>query len=287
MTSIAPSSNRPFAAPPPRPLAARLLVINPNTSAVVTTLLQRQVSQQMAQWDTPGAAPACVDAVCARFGPAYIASEVAYAIASHACLDAWAAAAQQHANNGQPATWNGVLIGCFGDPGLLALRELAPVPVTGLAEGAFAIAARHGRFGIVTGGERWKPMLQRLAQALHYEDALAAITTVQLTGAQLMADRTAALRILQQACEQLMRSERVEAIVIGGAALAGMAADLQAHIPIPLIDSVHAGTNYLREQILATQASHHTEARPDHEHTAPVQWSGLSAELGARLSHRA
>jgi len=54
--------------------------------------------------------------------------------------------------------------GLIGDPGLLALRESSPAPVSGLAEAAFMDAARHGRFAIVTGGARWAPMLQRLAQ---------------------------------------------------------------------------------------------------------------------------
>ena len=58
---------------------------------------------------------------------------------------------------------DGVLIGCFGDPGLFALREVSGCPVTGLAEASFIRAAALGPFAIVTGGERWKPMLQRLA----------------------------------------------------------------------------------------------------------------------------
>lgn len=71
-----------------------------------------------------------------------------------------------------------MLIGCFGDPGLLALRESSPVPVTGLAEAAFIEASRHGRFAIVTGGARWGPMLQRLAQALGQAAALAEMATL-------------------------------------------------------------------------------------------------------------
>jgi len=117
----------------------KLLVINPNTSSSVSGLLQQHLQLQLA-----GAVD--VNTVTARFGAPYIASEATYAVAQHAVLDAWATA---HAHGERP---DAVLIGCFGDPGLFAMRDGAGVPVGGLAEAAFTAAARHGRFAIVTGG---------------------------------------------------------------------------------------------------------------------------------------
>lgn len=261
-----------------------VLVINPNTSASVTALLQSHV-QQRVHVSAPGVQ---VRSVTARFGPAYISSELAYTIAAHATLDAWAAHGAQVqaerglARDGLPVP-DAVLIGCFGDPGLLALRELAPVPVTGLAEGAFTVAARHGRFGIVTGGERWKPMLQRLAQALGC-DALAAIHTVSLTGAQLAADPGHARRVLAEACVDMHRTQDVQAIVLGGAALAGMAAEIQDQLPIPVIDSVHAATQCLLERLQQAQADDpDAQQRQAMAADAPVAWQGLSPELLAVL----
>ena len=148
----------------------QLLVINPNMSAHVSALLQRHVR---------GAAGShvAVRTATARFGAPYIACEASYAVAVHTALDMWA-----H-EIAQPQTPpDAVLIGCFGDPGLMALRESSPVPVTGLAKASIIEAARHGRFAIVTGGERWGPMLQRLAQALGHAHALAGIHTVAPTG---------------------------------------------------------------------------------------------------------
>lgn len=143
----------------------RLLVVNPNTSASVTDLLQRRLQAQAAQAD----AGLQVKTVTARFGAPYVACEASYAVAQHAVLDAWAAAL---AHGDRP---DAVLIGCFGDPGLFALRSGAGVPVSGLAEAAFAAAARHGRFAVVTGGAAWAPMLERLAQALGRTAELAEI----------------------------------------------------------------------------------------------------------------
>jgi Asp/Glu/hydantoin racemase len=201
-----------------------VLLINPNTSGAITRLLRDCVQREL------GSALR-VRAATARFGAPYIADEASYAVAGHAVLDAWQASAPADA----------VLIGCFGDPGLFALRESSAAPVTGLAEAAFAEAASHGRFAVVTGGARWQPMLQRLAQALGFEGALAGIHTVAPTGAELAADRAAARALLARACVEAARRFDAQAVVVGGAALAGMAAELQADCAVPLIDSVAAG----------------------------------------------
>jgi Asp/Glu/hydantoin racemase len=210
---------------------ARLLVINPNTSVSVTELLQRHV--QAAVGDAIQ-----VNTVTARFGAPYIASEATYAVAQHAVLDAWAAA---HAHGERP---DAVLIGCFGDPGLFALRSGAGVPVTGLAEAAFASAAKLGRFAIVTGGEPWRAMLERLASSLGHAPSLAGIHTVSPTGAQLAADPEGARALLAEACRDAAQRFDADAVILGGAGLAGMAADIAGAVPVPLIDSVVAGAQW-------------------------------------------
>lgn len=239
----------------------RLLVINPNTSAAVSALLQTHVQ-------AAAGLHVQVRTVTARFGAPYIADEASYAVAAHATLDAWAAVL---AATG-PAP-DAVLIGCFGDPGLLALRESSPVPVTGLAEAAFIEAARHGRFAIVTGGERWGPMLSRLAQALGHAPVLAGIHTVVPTGAELAADPASARVLLAQACRDAVRQLGAQAVILGGAGLAGMAAAIQPGVGVPLVDSVTAGAHWaLRSHALPSQRA---AAGFD------VPWEGLPAELTA------
>lgn len=211
----------------------RLLLINPNTSADVTDLLHQRLQLQLPPtWQ--------VQACTAAFGAPYIVCEASHAVAAHAVLHAWAQAAALPGS----ATPDAVLIGCFGDPGLLALRESSAVPVTGLAEASFIEAARSGPFAIVTGGARWKPMLQRLAQALGFGHALVHIETVQPSGAELRADARLARAHLLPAIEAAARSG-AHSIVVGGAGLAGMASKFQPDSPLPLIDSVDAGLRVL------------------------------------------
>lgn len=243
----------------------RLLVINPNTSASVSGLLQTHVQ-------AASGPQVRVRTVTARFGAPYISDEASYAVAGHATLDAWAAALVKPDGRPHEAP-DAVLIGCFGDPGLLALRESSAVPVTGLAEAAFIEAARHGRFAIVTGGERWGPMLERLAQALGHAPLLAGIHTIAPTGAQLAADPAAARTLLGQACRDAQRQWGVQAVILGGAGLAGMAAAIQPALDVPVIDSVLAGARWA----LCPQAPPARRGTPGFD----VAWSNVSPELAA------
>ncbi len=213
----------------------RLLLINPNTTQEVTDLMAQRLR---------GLLPEGAELVArtAAFGAPYISCEASHAVAAHAVLQAWACGAKGPGI----APPDAVLIGCFGDPGLFALRESSEAPVTGLAEASFIEAARLGAFAVVTGGQRWKPMLQRLAQALGFANTLVHIETVAPTGAQLRADPELARRHLGRACEAATRTG-AKTIIIGGAGLAGMAQLLQAQCAVPLIDSVDAGLRVLMD----------------------------------------
>ena len=241
----------------------RLLLINPNTTVAVTQRLTTFLQEAL-----PGSVR--LDAVTASFGASYIACEASYAVAAHATLDAWA---QYLASSPAP---DGVLIGCFGDPGLFALRQSSAFPVTGLAEAAFMEASVSGDFAVVTGGQHWKPILMRLAQNLGFADRLKHIEIVLPTGAQLMADPDMALDCLGTACAAAT-AQGVQAIIIGGAGLAGYAQRLQARVDVPLIDSAAAGLRVLLAAGLPAPGA----ARNGFE----ARWSTISASMKALQSN--
>ncbi len=213
-----------------------LLLINPNTSAHVTELLAGH-ARALAP------AGAVLHAVSAPFGAPYIASVDSAATAARAVPAAWALSVAAH---GQP---DAVLVACFGDPGVAALRAITQVPVLGLAEVAMRAAdalaqaqsAGGGRYAIVTGGAAWGPMLEQLAAELGLAQRLAGVVTLQRSGAELLADPAAAETLLLDACHQALALGGVQAIVIGGAALADLAAPLAPQLPVPLIDNVRVG----------------------------------------------
>ena len=198
----------------------RVLVINPNITVAVTesVLLACRRAQPGLHWE----------GATSRFGAPYIADEVGYAIAAHAVLDAYEACFAGH---------DAILIACFGDPGLMALREMASVPVLGLAQASLRAAGRRGRFAVVTGGQAWAPMLARFARAHELDAQLTGIHTVDLTGAQIAASPERALEDLAAACARGIDGG-AQCILLGGAALAGLAASLQPLVAAPVLDNV-------------------------------------------------
>ncbi len=241
----------------------KILLINPNTTPAITDLVLTHARRL---------APAGVTlkAATGAFGPRYIASRAAAAVAGHAALDCYAR---------EGAGCDAVLLACFGDPGLDGLRELAEVPVMGLAEASCAAAAREGRFAIVTGGERWGPMLTEFAAARGYAASLLAVRTVAPTGADIARDPEGSLRLLGDAC-RAAATEGAAAVVLGGAGLVGLAARLQPEVPVRVICSLEAGM----AAVLA--ACRNPAAKPtsgDYAVTPPVPTVGLSEPLAALM----
>jgi Asp/Glu/hydantoin racemase len=246
----------------------RLLFINPNTSAHLTELGAR-VARSAARPETE------IVPTTGRFGAHYITSRAAAAIAGHAVLDSYA-----QDGHGVDA----VIIACFGDPGLFALRELAPVPVVGMAEAACHLASTLGRkFSIVTGGHRWGPMLEEFVAAIGLATNLASVRTLDALGADIAAKPEAALENLVAACREATRQDGAEVVVLGGLGLAGLAERIGAGVPVPIVDNVVAAVKLA--EAAATLAIAHAKSGPLAAAT-PVKTTGLSAALAALLEGR-
>lgn len=239
-----------------------ILAINPNTTAAVTALLEQNLRQ---------AAPAVRwHLQSGRFGARYIVSEAAYAIASHAALDAWA----RH-----DGACDAVLLACFGDPGLFALRELSAAPVVGLAEASMQEAAAAAKaFSIVTGGPRWKPMLERLSQALGFAPALASVRTTTLTGADAAAEPGRVVAALAAACRAARDEDGAGVVILGGAGFAGLAAQVSDAAGMPVIDSVAAGAR-AAERLARGAPIPYPRLAP----AKPAATSGIDAPLAGKL----
>ncbi len=241
-----------------------LLLLNPNTSPEVSALLQRHAAPVV------HAAGMSLAVTTARFGPRYITGEAGAAVAGHAALDAYAAHVQAH---GLPAA---VLLACFGDPGLFALRAVAGVPVRGLAEAAMEAASRHGPFVVVTGGPAWVPMLQRLVAVLPLAAPLLGVQAVARSGGELAADPQSAVQLLHDAARHaLVRWPAARSVLLGGAGLAGLAAPLAERLSCPVLDN-------LAEALQLTLQADQAQANPARDAEAGP-WSGLSPQLARWL----
>jgi len=243
----------------------KLLIINPNTSDAITARVLGE-ARRIASRDTE------LKAVTGRFGARYVASRAAYAIAGHAALEAYA----EHA-----ADADAVLLACFGDPGLFALKELARQPVVGMAEAScLTAAALGGRFSIVTGGERWAPMLEEFVASIGLRERLAAIETVAPSGADIARDPDGALNMLADACTEAVARHRADSVILAGAGLVGLAARIAHRVPAPLVDCLAAS---LRMAETLARANVAKPERGSFAATPPVETVGLAPALAAML----
>jgi len=234
-----------------------LLLINPNTSQSITDLVLKH-ARRFASRGTR------LRAVTGGFGPRYIASRAGYAIAGHAALDALA---------NDRGRKDAVVLACFGDPGLEALREMSKVPVIGMADAAVLQAcALAPRFSIVTGGERWKPMLEEFVARRGLASRLASVRAVAPTGADIARNPKAALALLARACRGCAKEDGAHVVILGGAGLAGLASRLRSEVEVLLIDGLASAISMAEG--LARQKTVSSDPRP-----APVDSVGLSKGL--------
>lgn len=242
----------------------RILMINPNTTAAMTDKMVAEARRIVP-------AGTIVVGATGRFGGQYVATRATYAIAGHAALDAYA----EHG-----ADADVVALSCFGDPALFALREVAHQPVVGMAEAACMEALRTGgKFAIVTGGERWKPMLEEFVSLIDLSAHLAGIRTVAPTGGDIARDPEGSLNLLAEACCAAADDFGASSVILGGAGLAGLAERIAHRVHVPLIDSVHAVIR--RSLEVATTAS--TLPRPEKPRPLEIATTGLGIELSAIL----
>lgn len=242
-------------------------MINPNTSQWVTQALVDQFRAVMSA--DRGTA---LDAVTGSFGASYIACETAYTVAGYACLDQFVKHYDGH---------DAVVLGCFGDPALGALKELSPVPVIGMAEAAMREAAETGPFSIVTGGAAWQPMLKQLARALGFGDTLSSVVVIEQSAGELAADRERALELLGQKCVQA-KDDGAERVILGGAAFAGFGDALAERTGLPIIDSVSAAARAIEALPITPAAKSRSLALPP----GGATYQGLTASLAKLLPDR-
>jgi Asp/Glu/hydantoin racemase len=239
----------------------RLLLINPNTSAEITESVRRLAVLEAKDHAT-------IDAVTAVFGARYISSRASFAIAGHAVLDAYAMAV-----SAAPRP-DAVIVGCFGDPGIDGLREIAGVPVVGFAEsGMLAGSAEPGSFIIATVGEVWCELLTNLARKRGLADRLAGVVAID----RWVADGRAAAAEIADAARRMQAAR----VVIGGTGLIPLLPGIARHLDLPVIDPHRAA---VRDAIAEAAAS-----RPPAKAPAPVatEFRGLSPALERLLTDTA
>ena len=131
------------------------------------------------------------------------------------------------------------VIACFGDTGVTAAREVATCPVVGMTEAALhtACLVAH-RFVVITLPARTIAHSDRVVRALGLEHRCT-VTAVDVPVAELVDGST---HLLDAFAEAARGADHAEAVVLGCAGLADLAAAVEAELGVPVIDGVATAT---------------------------------------------
>ncbi|WP_439138632.1 aspartate/glutamate racemase family protein [Roseicyclus sp.] len=218
----------------------RLLIVNPNTSAGVTSRIDA-AAQAVAM---PGDRFVTVSAA---FGPALIVTEPDAQEATKGVL----AAISRHR---EPI--DGIVLASFGDTGAAQVRAAWPdVPVMGIAEAAFADAAQiGGPFAIVTFAPEVTASLAARATMHGLGESLVRVAAptepLRHDPAEVADLLFGQLRALCDDCA----GQGARSIVMGGGPLAGLASRIAPHCPVPVIDGTQSAVSRLRLGMVARSA---------------------------------
>lgn len=134
-----------------------------------------------------------------------------------------------------------LVIACFDDTGLAGLRAAARVPVLGIGQAAYHMAALiAGRFGVVTTLPVSLPVLaENLAEA-GLEGACVALRASGLGVLEVEAGGGAAVLARLEGEVRAAEAAGAGAVALGCAGMAHLRDDLAARVSVPLIDGVRA-----------------------------------------------
>lgn len=112
--------------------------------------------------------------------------------------------------------WDALILGCYGDPGLDALRELINIPIVGPGEATALMAASLGhRFSIITVTASVIASLERLIRNVGVGEKLASVRAVGIPVLELHRDREKSLEATIEQGRKAIEQDRADALIVG------------------------------------------------------------------------
>ncbi|WP_320197706.1 aspartate/glutamate racemase family protein [Agrobacterium sp. rho-13.3] len=203
----------------------RILIVNPNTTASMTATIAA-AAKSVAGHGTE------ITAVTSLMGPVSIEGYYDEVFAIPGMLAEIA--------KGEKAGAEAAIIACFDDTGLDAARALANIPVLGICEAAVATTSFIAqKFTVVTTMERSRLPLEHLIHR-YGMGARAKVRAADIPVLSLEDPTSNALARLRSEIDAAIREDRAEAIILGCAGMADLAAQLSAEFGVPVVDGVSA-----------------------------------------------
>ena len=213
----------------------KILLVNGNRTQAVTDSV-------LAEARLAASADTALSAVTATFGADIVFSHAENAIATHAVLDSLA---RHHAG------FDAAVLAISFDSGLAAARELLPIPVLGITESALLTACTLGQqIGVISFGQVSNALYAEVFARCGVGARIASRRTIDIASAgAYLAPAKLEARIAGEANE--LAAAGADAVVICGAALAGIGRRLRDAVSVPLVDGVACAVRHAEALVRA------------------------------------
>ncbi|MDN3557910.1 aspartate/glutamate racemase family protein [Halomonas maura] len=204
----------------------QIRIINPNTTRGMTDTIGAAAHRVAA----PGTR---ITATQPAHGPVSIESHFDEAISAVGVLEEVMA--------GERDGMDAYIIACFGDPGLLAARELTRAPVIGIAEAAFHMATLIStRFSVVTTLGRTGIIAEHLLEQYGFRHHCRRVRAAEIPVLDLEDDADAALSRIIDESRRARDEDGIGAIVLGCGGMADLTDEIGEAVGLPVVEGVTA-----------------------------------------------
>jgi allantoin racemase len=249
----------------------KIKVINPNTTQSMT----EKIGAAARAVASPGTT---ILEVSPSMGPPSIEGHYDEAVSVLGVLD--------EVRKGEADGCDGYVIACFGDPGLLAAREIARGPVLGIAEAAMHAASMVATgFSIVTTLTRTVGIARHLVGVYGMSGFCRSIRATDLAVLELERPGSSAYATILEECRRALSQDGADAIVLGCAGMADLAERIGGEVGVPVIEGVTVAVKFVEALAgLGLRTSKIGELAPPFPKACRGLTKGFGTETGASAS---
>ena len=202
----------------------KILIVNPNTSDVVTARVEQAI-QRIAHPRTTAVV------MQIPHGPESLESYYDEAIAAPYLLKVVKEANAQG--------YDAIVIAAFCDPAIEAAKEVSMIPVYSLEETTFAVALLLGnKFSILTEKRHKVAVKEQHVRKHGLEARFASVRPLDMGVTEIALEPE---RVLQKGIDlgrKMVEEDGAEVIIMGCASMAGYSEDLESALGVPVLDPV-------------------------------------------------
>ena len=211
----------------------RILVINPNTTASMT----KKISEASGNAASSGTT---IVAINPNEGPASIEGYFDEALS----LSGLIAVVREHND------YDAIVLACFDDTGLDAVRCMTDAPVIGIGEAAFHMASLlSNKFSVVTTLSRSVPAIEHNLVRYGLATRCAKVRASEVAVLDLESDNGNARQKIGAEIRSAIENDGAEAIVLGCAGMTDLAANLALQHGLPVLDGVACAVNLAESMV--------------------------------------